>query len=152
MDIGSGREYPANALSNFSPHPFIFRGFQINSMEGFLQGLKFVSLAKQEYVFTLVGKAAKFAGKNKKWWRDQRLYFQGEPINRCSKEYDSLLIEAYTEMTKQSDSFRRALLASHNAVFTHSMGKSDKHRTVLTEREFCNLLFWMRTIVQNEQL
>lgn len=151
MDIGSGRDYPANALSNFSPHPFTFRGFQVNSMEGFLQGLKFKSPDKQAYVFSLVGKAAKFAGKNKKWWRDGLLYFQGVAIDRCTKDYDNLLVEAYKEMTKQSDSFRRALIASHNAVFTHSMGKSDRHRTVLTEREFCNLLFWMRCIVQEEQ-
>jgi hypothetical protein len=113
-------------------------------MEGFLQGLKFASLDKQEYVFKLVGKGAKFAGKHKKWWRDQRLYFQGQPINRNSDEYTNLLIEAYTAMTNQSDSFRRALLASQSAVFTHSMGKNDKHKTVLTEREFCGLLTFMR--------
>jgi predicted NAD-dependent protein-ADP-ribosyltransferase YbiA (DUF1768 family) len=152
MDIGSGKEYPACALSNFSPHPFVFRGFQVSSMEGFLQGLKFASPDKQEYVFKLVGRAAKFAGQHKKWWRDQRLYFQGEPINRCSADYDKLLVEVYTEMTKQSDSFRRALLASQNATFRHSIGKSDIHKTVLTEREFCNLLSIMRHKLQNNQL
>jgi hypothetical protein len=26
MDIGSGNAYPANALSNFAPHPFEFDG------------------------------------------------------------------------------------------------------------------------------
>lgn len=36
MDIGSGNAYPANALSNFAPHPFEFDGVQCNSMEGFL--------------------------------------------------------------------------------------------------------------------
>ncbi len=34
MDIGSGKEYPSNALSNFSPHPFVFDGVECNSMEG----------------------------------------------------------------------------------------------------------------------
>lgn len=38
MDIGSGNGWPAAALSNFSPHPFTFRGFEIASMGGFLQG------------------------------------------------------------------------------------------------------------------
>ena len=41
MDIKSGCKYPASALSNFAPHPFKFRGFNVASMEGFLQGIKF---------------------------------------------------------------------------------------------------------------
>jgi hypothetical protein len=152
MDIGSGKTYPANALSNFSPHPFVFRDFPVRSMEGFLQGLKFESPDKQAYVFTLVGKAAKFAGKNKKWWRDGRLYFQGKPINRHSKEYTDLLLEAYMEMAKQSDGFRRALLASRDAVLRHSIGKNDASKTVLTEREFCSLLTFLREQVQSGDL
>ena len=43
MDIGSKSGYPAGALSNFSPHPFEIDGVKCNSMEGFLQGLKFES-------------------------------------------------------------------------------------------------------------
>jgi predicted NAD-dependent protein-ADP-ribosyltransferase YbiA (DUF1768 family) len=152
MDIGSGHDYPASALSNFSPHPFIFRGFQINSMEGFLQGLKFESPDKQEYVFQLVGRAAKFTGKKKKWWMTGRLYFQGEPINRASSDYSALLVEAYTEMTKQSDSFRRALLASRDSVLRHSLGKKDKSKTILTEREFCSILTLMRDKVKKNEI
>lgn len=41
LDIGSGKDYPSNALSNFAPHPFIIDGVECNSMEGFLQSLKF---------------------------------------------------------------------------------------------------------------
>lgn len=41
MDIGSGNGYPSAALSNFAPHPFTIDGIQCNSMEGFLQSLKF---------------------------------------------------------------------------------------------------------------
>lgn len=41
MDIGSGNSYPAVSLSNFSPHPFIIDDILCNSMEGFLQSLKF---------------------------------------------------------------------------------------------------------------
>ena len=58
MDVGSKNGYPAGALSNFSPHPFIIDGVQCNSMEGFLQGLKFESKEMQEYVCSLVGYAA----------------------------------------------------------------------------------------------
>ena len=41
MDIGSGTGYPSANLSNFSPHMFIVDGIKCNSMEGFLQSLKF---------------------------------------------------------------------------------------------------------------
>ena len=66
MDIGSKTGYPSSSLSNFSPHPFEIDGIQCNSMEGFLQGLKFESEEMQKYVCTLVGIAAKKKGKNKK--------------------------------------------------------------------------------------
>jgi len=39
MNIGSGNTYPANSLSNFSPHPFEIDGIKANSMEGFLQNV-----------------------------------------------------------------------------------------------------------------
>lgn len=41
MDIGSGTGYPSANLSNFSPHVFTVDGIECNSMEGFLQSLKF---------------------------------------------------------------------------------------------------------------
>lgn len=50
MDIGSGSGYPAANLSNFSPHPFVIDGVECNSMEGFLQSLKFQSVDMQKYV------------------------------------------------------------------------------------------------------
>ena len=33
MDIGSGKSYPAHALSNFAPHPFVFDGVECASLE-----------------------------------------------------------------------------------------------------------------------
>ena len=39
IDIYSCGKYPANALSNFMEHPFVFRGFSVNSMEGLIAGL-----------------------------------------------------------------------------------------------------------------
>ena len=140
MDIGSGNKYPAASLSNFCPHPFIFRGISCSSVEGFLQSLKFKSPEMQVEVCKLVGKAAKFKGKKKKWWRDQILYWQGIPIKRQSQEYQDLISEAYDCMFRDSGSFQLALRASGDAVFTHSMGKNDPTKTVLTTTEFCRQL------------
>ncbi len=145
MDIGSGNKYPSSALSNFSPHPFIIDDVQCNSMEGFLQSLKFKSLDMQKEVCKLVGKAAKFKGKRKPWYRTQTLYWRGVEYKRSGKEYQSLLDRAYRTMFEQSESFKNALKAAgKNAVFTHSMGKNDESRTILTTSEFCGRLMRLK--------
>lgn len=143
MDIGSGNTYPNAALSNFAPHPFVIDGIECNSMEGFLQSLKFESQDMQKYVCTLVGKAAKFKGKNKKWYKTQTLYWKGNAIDRHSEEYQKLLDKAYTALYA-NNSFRNALEASRGCVLTHSIGKSDPHKTVLTVKEFCSRLTKLR--------
>ena len=143
MDIGSGNTYPANALSNFSPHPFIIDGVECNSMEGFLQSVKFKSPEMQEEVCKLVGYAAKKKGRNKNWQQSQTLYWRGKEIPRKSQEYQNLLDRAYEAMYKNTK-FKAALEASKNAVLTHSIGKSKESETVLTKSEFCSRLTKLR--------
>jgi len=150
MDIGSGTDYPSCALSNFTPHPFVFRGVECASMEGLLQSLKFSSPEMQKYVCTLVGKAAKFKGKKKKWFKDQTLYWDGKPIKRDSDEYQQLLDEAYDSLY-MNEGFRKALYASGNASFSHSIGKSNMRETVLTTSEFCGRLLKLRTRLKQEK-
>lgn len=139
MDISSNNSYPATALSNFAPHEFEIDGIKCASMEGFLQSLKFKDVEIQKYVCTLIGKKAKFKGKKKKWYTNQTLFWQGQPIKRNSEEYQNLLKRAYLSMCK-NDSFKKAIIASGNATFTHSIGKNKITETVLTEREFVSLL------------
>lgn len=139
MDIGSGKEYPANALSNFAPHPFILDGIECNSFEGFLQSLKFTGIDMQKEVCKLVGRAAKMRGKDKKWWMTQTLHWNGKEYKRDSKEYQELLDRAFEALSK-NDSFKKALLASGDSVLTHEIGKSKKSETVLTKREFISRL------------
>jgi predicted NAD-dependent protein-ADP-ribosyltransferase YbiA (DUF1768 family) len=137
-------------LSNFSPHPFVFRGIQCASMEGLLQSFKFSSPEMQVHVCTLVGKAAKFKGKKKKWFRTQTLWWQGTEIDRHGEEYQQMLDEAFEAMFTQNESARRALLGSGNAVLTHSMGKNKESETVLTTREFCGRLTRIREKLQKQ--
>jgi len=143
MDIGSGRGYPSSALSNFAPHPFVIDGIQCSSMEGFLQSLKFSNPEMQKAVCLLVGKQAKFKGKDKKWWKTQTLYWKGVAFDRHGNFYQELLDRAYSALS-ENDGFRRALLATGNSALTHSLGKSDPKRTVLTQREFCGRLEILR--------
>lgn len=144
MEIGSGQQYPASALSNFSPHPFEIDGVKCSSMEGFLQSLKFRDEPMQVHVCTLVGKAAKFKGKGKKWWRTQKLYWKGMEIDRSSELYQGLLDRAFLAMYEQCESFRNALIASAGSTFKHSIGKRDKKETVLTIQEFTSRLNFLR--------
>lgn len=143
MDIGSGNGYPSAALSNFAPHPFTIDGVQCNSMEGFLQSLKFKDEEMQKAVCLLVGKAAKFRGKNKNWQKSQILYWKGQEIKRDSKEYQDLLDRAY-EALSQNTGFQKALLATKDAVLTHSIGRTNPNETVLTRAEFCSRLMKIR--------
>ncbi len=46
-------------------------------------------------------------------------------------------------MTEQSESFRKALVASQDAL-THSFGKTVEAETVLTEGELCSRLMRIR--------
>lgn len=144
MDIKSGCGYPASSLSNFAGHFFILDNVECYSMEGFLQSLKFKQPSMQVEICKLIGKAAKFKGKHKKWWVNQTLYWNGFEYKRDSKEYQLLLDRAYTAMFEQSDSFKQALLATGKANITHSIGKNKKSETVLTNTEFCSRLMKLR--------
>lgn len=144
MDIGSKTGYPASSLSNFSGHRFWIDGVECYSMEGFLQSLKFKNPLMQVEVCKLIGRAAKFKGKPKKWFRDQTLYWQGEELPRVSGAYQDLLDRAFQAMYDHSKSFRDALEASKGATLTHSMGKNDQSQTVLTNTEFISRLNKLR--------
>jgi predicted NAD-dependent protein-ADP-ribosyltransferase YbiA (DUF1768 family) len=149
MNIGSGNGYPSAALSNFSPHPFTIDEITCNSMEGFLQSLKFSNPEMQKVVCLMVGMQAKHKGMNKKWWKTQTLWWRGVAIGRHTPEYQGLLDRAYAALALNTG-FRAALLATGSVALTHSIGKSDPHHTVLTEREFCSRLEKIRTEIKKE--
>jgi len=149
MDIGSGTGYPSSALSNFAPHAFVIDGVECASMEGFLQSLKFSNPDMQKEVCKLVGKAAKFKGKKKKWYRTQILYWQGQEIRRDSEEYQQLLDKAFESLGTNSG-FQKALRATGNATLTHSIGKKKINETVLTVQEFISRLYKLRSSLQTQ--
>lgn len=143
MDIRSGAKYPAGALSNFSPYIFTVDGVECNSMEGFLQSLKFSSVEMQEHVCTLTGRFAKAKGSKKNWKTTQTLYWKGTPIKRDSSEYQDLLDRAFQALAENSK-FIKALKATRDATLTHSLGKKKIKDTVLTQKEFCSRLTKLR--------
>ena len=147
MDIGSGTGFPSAALSNFTPHPFVFDGVECNSMEGLLQSFKFSNPEMQKEVCKLVGRQAKFKGKKKKWFKTQTLYWQGQEFKRDSDEYQELLDRAFDALAT-NEGFKKALLATGNATLTHTIGKTKQSETVLTRNEFCSRLTKIRNRLQ----
>jgi hypothetical protein len=149
MDIGSGHGYPSSALSNFAPHPFVFDDIPIASMEGLLQAFKFDKIPMQREVCTNVGLVAKKrgSGRSKHWQKVQKLWWNGETFDRHGADYQALLDRAYAALST-NDGFRRALLASGDAVLTHSIGRKNPSETVLTRAEFCGRLTRLRRELQ----
>lgn len=150
MDIGSGQGYPSSHLSNFHPYVFEFDGVKCYSMEGLLQSFKFKNVEMQQQVCKMVGKQAKFKGKKKKWWKTQTLYWAGVEYARDSEEYQILLDKAFDALS-QNTSFKKALLATGDAVLTHSIGKIKQSETVLTRQEFCSRLTKIRERIKGER-
>ena len=149
MGIGSNGSYPSNALSNFAAHEFVIDGVRCASMEGFLQSLKFSNPDMQEHICTLIGFGAKKAGQDKDWKKHQILYWRDQKIPRRSQAYQDLLDRAYLELFN-NEGFRNALRAAGNATFTHSCGKRKEGETVLTIREFCHRLNWLRGMLPSK--
>lgn len=150
MDIASGCGYPGSSLTNFAPHHFVFDGVECAGMEGLLQSFKFSNPDMQVEVCKLVGKAAKFKGKKKRWYQYQILYWKGVEYRRDSKEYQDLLDRAYDALYT-NPGFRKALIATCGATLTHSIGRKKKNETVLTQQEFCSRLMKLRARAIKEQ-
>lgn len=143
LDIKSSEHFPTNMLSNFTGFDFVFRNIEMKSMEGFLQGLKYSNMEKQNKCFGLKGKKAKKFGAKADWKTRQTLYFQKHPIKRDSEEYQKILDEAYEALYK-NEKFRTHLDMTKGFVLTHSMGEKDPEKTVLTEEEFVSRLMKLR--------
>lgn len=144
MDIKSNEAWPSCDLSNFASHPFVFDGVEIASMEGFLQALKFSNPEIQRDMCKLIGFKAKKAGKLQDWKQEGKLYWQGQEIDRFGQEYQDLLDRVYDTMFEQSESVRKALLATGDAILEHSIGRIKASDTILTREEFCSRLIKIR--------
>lgn len=149
INISSRSSGAAGSLSNFAPHPFVFDGVLCNSMEGFLQSLKFQNPDMQVEVAKLVGRKAKSKGKKKKWYTSQTLYWQNVSYDRSSDAYSELIRRAFDAYASNAK-LQKILLSTNNAVFEHSMGSRKKSETVLTRTEFVQNLTRIRNNIREQ--
>ncbi len=152
MDIYSKNAYPSNYLSNFFPHAFVLDGIQCNSMEGFLQSLKYRSQKKQKKICLLHGGEAKDAGSHKILWKlTNAICWNGVRMKRTGPEYQALLDRAYNALC-ENPNFRQALISTKNDPLTHEIGKDDPRQTILTKDEFLSRLLRLREeLLRNER-
>ena len=149
VDISLKRDWPANVLSNFYEAPFYFDGVYCASKEGLLQALKTQYRNEQIRICSLSGIEAKKAGQKYNDWKDgQFLWWNGYYYYRKSKEYWDLLKRIFDVQYFTLDLIV-AILATGDKKFIHSVGESDKSKTVLTEEEFCKLMTVARQKLKN---
>ncbi len=147
VDIGSTDAFPEGILSNFTESHFTLDGKKINSMEGFLQALKTPDVKQQEDICQLVGYQAKKIGhklKKKGIYTPGTAYWNGKSYERGSKEFSDLLKRAYNAKYDADAEFRTALQATKGSKLVHSIGKNEIMETILTEKEFVDILTELR--------
>lgn len=122
---------------------FVVDGVHCNSMEGFLQSLKYPSIIDQMKMCQTIGYHAKILGRNKKWSEHQTLFWQGVDIKRDSEQYQVLLNNAYNALYTQSKLFRE-VLDKTTGKLSHNIGNNIQEKTILTNIEFCGRLEKLR--------
>ena len=143
IDIKLSGRYPADVLCNVKGNHFVFDGVDCGSMEAFLQSLKKEDVEQQRQIAALKGRDARKAATTS-WRATQTLYWKGHPMKRQSEEFIQLVSEAYEALYSQSARFRMGLHATKGKRLFHTHGKSDPTKTILTEREFCDILTKLR--------
>lgn len=150
IDIRSRGKWPKYALSNFYHNSFVLDGISCRSMEGFLQSLKCNHINEQILICKKRGKKAKLFGQHIKGnpcydFEARGVFWNETFINRHSLEYQNLLRRAYRAMLDQCPKFREALLATGIKRLYHTIGNTDPHQTILTEKELCDILTELRS-------
>ena len=143
LDIWSTGEYPSDVLSNLCSNRFRLDGIECQSMEGFLQSLKYEDSNRQRQICSMKGRNAKRQSTTT-WQTDQVVWWRGRAIDRQGTEYQDLLRRAYQAMFNKNDRFRAALMASRGRILYHSHGNIDPFKTILTQEEFCSILMEIR--------
>lgn len=123
-------------LSNLFPYEFEFRGKKLNSIESFFQGIKFKDKEVQNYVLSYSGKPAVHIknASDYDWRKTGEIYWQGEAINRFSKEYELLVDELY--ISAIANPLYRGVLKNCDRPIIHSIGNTDEKDTTFTRYEF----------------
>lgn len=141
----------AKVLSNLFPYEFEFKGKKLKSIESFFQGIKFNSIDMQNLVFEYSGLNSNYVKvcSGYDWKETGILYWQGNEINRYSKEYDDLVDELYISAIQNP--LYRNILKNTDRTILHTMGGKEKEETVFTRYEFEFQLNCLKDFLKNSK-
>ena len=137
-------------LSNLYPYEFELRGIKLSSIESFFQGIKFVDKNLQTLAFSYSGTdAVHIKGcSDYDWKQTGKIYWQGEEIDRYSKEYEDLVDELYISAIQNS--LYRNALKKCEVDLIHSIGDTEKNNTVFTRYEFEKQINCLKDFIRNK--
>ena len=152
INVGYKHKGPyAKVLSNLFPYEFEFKGKKLQSIESFFQGIKFKDIDMQNLVFKYSGLDSNYikACSEYDWKETGIIYWQGNEINRYSKEYDDLVDELYISAIQNP--LYRNILKSTDRTILHTMGGKEKEETVFTRYEFEFQLNCLKDFLKNSK-
>ena len=123
-------------LSNLFPYSFVFRDKNLNSIESFFFFFLFPDAKTQDLVFNYSGLDSNRVKScsDYDWKENGIIYWQGQAIDRFSEEYENLVDEVYISAIQNP--LYRNLLKKCTKDIIHTMGESEKEKTVFTRYEF----------------
>lgn len=116
-------------------------------MEGFLQSLKYQDVNVQHEICAMSGKEAKNKTNNV-WQQNQIVWWKGRSIDRQSQDFENLIRKAYIALYQQNEVFSKALSSTKGLKLYHSRGEQNPYKTILTEKEFCGILTYVRDSIK----
>jgi len=135
---GSHESYRERELSNFSPHAFQFRGFEIENVEAFVQGLKYGEDDPFRYeVFKMRAPRAK---RKSPKIPPEIIVWEGQAMRYRSLDHFRLQAAAIFAKFDQNEDAQDALLATGNLSLVHDLGHSEKPNTCLPADVFTKIL------------
>ena len=126
----------SKVLSNLFPYEIWFKGKKLRSIESFFQGIKFKDKKMQNYVFKYSGLDSNNikVASDYDWKKYGVVYWRGKPIKRESEEYEQLIDELY--ISALQNPLYRNILKNCDRPVIHSIGETEKSKTVFTRYEF----------------
>ena len=130
-------------MSNFSPHPFILDGVRCQTVEAFIQGIKFPpGDPRREQIFAMNGlhawKMRVHAQSDYVWWGEETLTYR-------SPEHSALIRRAIEAKFAQNPNALEALKSTEGLTIIHEPGGSpESPLSSLPAVVYCRILTEIR--------
>ncbi|MDQ5934632.1 MAG: hypothetical protein QG574_1938 [Cyanobacteriota bacterium erpe_2018_sw_21hr_WHONDRS-SW48-000092_B_bin.40] len=127
-------------MSNFAHTPFVFRGREYASVEGFYQGIKFPEEEKRIKIAAMHGVYARSAGKKAK---TKQTTFDGQTFMMGSPEHHAVMKEAIRCKMEQHPEITKAFVATRPRPIIHDTGRPAR-KSAFPVEVFCQIIGEMR--------